>query len=138
MTFSEALDQINLAYMPGLVRYYAKQSPDPWQAAHDQLEKVLVLKDEELLDVAINRFLNRCMALIEDFKKQNIAPRSLDPADGFHMGEQKLKEFNSRREKYCVQCESKTDLSIVSDPKDKVSVVLVCLYCKPFYLRKES
>jgi len=131
MKFSEALEQIKKAYVPGTVAHYSAQNPDPWQKAHDDMEKILLLKDSSLLELGIQRFANQCLSLIEQFKQLGIQPAQLDAADGFHMGESKINQYYSRKHKTCVKCEKRAkDLRIVPVEGDDLNVVLICGQCR--------
>lgn len=127
MTISQALDRVNQAYTPGVVKYYAQLKPDPWEAAHLELEKIAGVFDPAIVEPACERFVNRCLELIERFKQDGKVSQSTSPADAFAMGgEKRVQAHHSRKQKHCAQCESKEGLRIVRVSPESLDVVLLC------------
>jgi hypothetical protein len=131
MKFSEALDQVSKAYIPGVVAFYAQLDPDPWQEAHDILDEVLETEDQDLILLGIKTFANRCLELIDLFKQTGLTPKYLSIADAFHIGsERMLAEISSRKYKHCFKCQAKEGLSIINSPTDERAAVVICGKCR--------
>lgn len=129
MRFSQALDSINKNYVSGVVAFYGALNPDPWQQAHDELEKELHTQDLQKLSAAIELFHSKCIGLIDAFKRLNIPKQTPSVADAFFRSEHFFKD-QSRRKKTCVICESSKDLSISCTPEDELNVFLICKQCR--------
>lgn len=131
MTVSEALNKVGAAYVPGVVAHYDRFKPDPWQKAHDELEKLLFIQDEAIISAALEGFVSECLKLIKAFQETSVAPLRITSADAFHMGdEQRVSQWQSRRHKHCVKCERKENLTLVTDPKDPLNTLIICKECK--------
>lgn len=131
MTFSEALEKVNQAYLPGVVAFYGKADPDPWQKAHDSFESLLIVKDPDLILAGLESFVSRCLELIDTFKKTATPARQISVADAFHIGnENKFCEMWSRKKKECFKCGSKSELQIITSPTDQLSAAVICKSCK--------
>lgn len=115
MQISEALDKVGGAYVPGTVAFYAKQSPDPWQSAHDELERIAGRFDEDIVGPTCDAFVSRCLELIEHFKRIGIPQKNVMPVDAFAMGDyQRVRSWQSRKFKECITCGSKEGLRLVA------------------------
>lgn len=131
MKMSEALEKVNRAYVPGVVAFYDKADPNPWQQAHDNLESLLHLNDEQLISAGLEAFVYRCLELIDSFNKMGTPPKKISIADAFFLGdENRYLETRSRKYKECFKCQSKDDLQIITSPTDELRAVLICKNCK--------
>jgi hypothetical protein len=128
MKVSEALQQVSDAYVPGLIAHYEKFQPDPWWQAHAELERVMQIKNPELSEAAAIKFRDRCLELIERYKREGTPTTGATRRDGFNMNPNSLRSWHSRRQKICVHCESDQYLTIQSVP-NSIEVVLICESC---------
>lgn len=126
MTLSQALDRVSSSYVPGIVKYYGQLTPDPWQSAHDDIEKIAGIFDPSIVEPATDRFVSRCLELIERFKQDGTPNKSTSPADAFAMTPASVAAHHSRKRKHCAVCESKEGLKIVRVSPDSLDVVLLC------------
>lgn len=130
MSVAKALNDVSRAYVPGVAAYYGKLNPDPWQAAHDTLEKHMLLKDPAILDAAAEAFAKRCKELIARFERDGAASDEITEQDAFHIGdEERVRQMQSRKYRECIDCQSKEGLKIQSDPDDPGQVWLICGPC---------
>ena len=130
MTFTQAIETVNSRYVPGVVAYYGKQTPDPWELAHSDLEKLASIMDEQTLTPGLERFVERCTALIGRFKSEHGATTSISAADAFAMGdENRVRNHFSRKRKECVKCGGKEALKIVPVPSHATDVMVICGAC---------
>jgi len=130
MTFSQALQIVGSRYVPGVVRYYARMTPDPWQAVHDDVEKLHSIKDTEMQNLLLERFVDRCTDLIERFKRETGSSPSISPADALALGSEKaIHAHLSRKHKRCASCDTKEGLKIVPVHPGSMDVMLVCAGC---------
>lgn len=131
MTLSQALDAVSKFYVPGVVGYYAKLTPDPWQMAHDQLEDIALLEDEELRDHACQRFVFRCRELVDRFKAEGQGRLRHDFRDSFVIGDPtRDRAWRSRREKACYKCEARSGLTLEQYGADPMEVRIACKDCR--------
>ncbi len=128
MMVSQALKSVNHEYVPGVVAYYASQSPDHWQVAHEYLENVMRLQDFEMNEIAAQKFHDRCLHLISEFRRTQIPATTVTPADAFQMDEKQTAIWQSVKFKRCVHCSAGKDLVI--ETLGDSSVYLVCRDCK--------
>lgn len=134
MTIIQALNEVSAAYIPGVIDHYAKMNPDPWQKAHDDLERTMLLKDADIFTAGSEQFVSTCKRLLGAFADLKMPPKELRIADGWGTGnEESVKRYHSRKDKHCVGCESKETLSIISDPKNTSGVLIVCSGCRKKY-----
>lgn len=126
MTLSQALERVNQAYVPGIVKYYGKLNPDPWQAAHDELDRIAGTFDPSIVVPATERFVSRCLDLIERFKQDGRASKTTSAADGFAMTPESVARHHSRKLKQCARCESNLGLKIVPVTAGGVDVMILC------------
>jgi hypothetical protein len=127
---SEALNAVSRIYVPGVAKYYDALKPDPWFAAHEELEKVMLEGDQAAIESAADRFVARMTELVERFKREGAPSKGVSAADGLFMGDDKrVRGWQSRKAKECVQCGTKEKLKLMSNPKDKVDVVVICHDC---------
>lgn len=129
MTLSKALAVVNERYVPGIVAYYGKLTPDPWQAAHDELEKIAGRFDDAIVSATCERFVVRCTELIERFKREGKVSNSVAPSDAFAMGENRVQEHLSRKRKECIHCGGKVGLKIVPVSEGSIDVKVICSQC---------
>lgn len=130
MTLYEALDRVSGFYVPGVVRHYAKMNPDPWQAAHDDLERVAGILDEATIAPVLERFIKRCADLVEQYKGLAKPQSSVSPIDAFIVGKvARVEAHISRRLKRCIRCDGKEGLKIVPLETGSIDVTLVCAAC---------
>lgn len=131
MKVSEALDRVGQIYVPGLAAYFEQFKPDPWLAAHEDLERVMIAGDEAMTEAAADGFLNRCTELVDRFKRDGVPPTKMDPVrDGFNLGNVgRVAAHMSRKNKDCAKCGSKEKLKIVPVQKGGTDVMLLCESC---------
>lgn len=130
MKLSEALERVGAIYVPGVVKYYGQLNPDPWQAAHDELEKVAGIFDEDIVSAATARFVSRCEELVKRFKQDGQQSKSVSPADAMALGStQRVSAHLSRRFKKCCRCDAKKDLKIVPVGDGSMDVQVICEAC---------
>lgn len=131
MTVSEALNKVSAVYVPGVAGYYDKVIPNPWQKAHEDLERLMLLKDDAILRAGLDRFVSNCIGLIKAFESISAPAKYVSPADAFHIGDvDRVRHWQSRKQKHCYKCETKEKLTLVSDPNDPVRTLIVCKDCK--------
>lgn len=129
MKFTEALEIVGKNYAPGVVNYYSKLTPDPWQKAHDELESIVLTKDKELERLACDAFVSRCKHLIERFQREAITS-PINPVDAFVVGDpERLNRLRSRIDRACIYCESKTNLTLMPSEEDRFDMAIVCRSC---------
>ena len=127
MTITQALDAVSAKYVPGTVAYYAKLIPDPWQSAHDELEKLAGRFDDDYVSAALARFVERCTELTERFKRDATPSQSVSPVDAFSMSDgARVQAHMSRKFKRCVRCDSQVGLRIVPVSPGSMDVMLLC------------
>lgn len=76
MTLSEALSLLAVEYPEGCAEYFGRMKPDPWQAAHDELEKH-IKEPEELLNAAVDRFYSELQNLQASYKVSGVKAKPL-------------------------------------------------------------
>lgn len=131
MKFSEAIDKIAAAYVPGVVRFYEKQTPNPWSEMLEAVETLLASPDPEMQQAAAELYCRRALELIAAFKATGSRPEGIQPIDAFLMGPGgNLRAAESRRRKVCYRCEAKDGLSIEPYGPELLQVRLVCARCK--------
>lgn len=131
MTLSKALEAVSARYVPGTVAYYAKMNPDPWQTAHDELERIAGIMDEATVTPILERFVQRCAKMVEDYVASK-APKSksVSAADAFALcSNEAVTAHFSRKRKECAKCETKSDLKIVPVRPGSMDVMLMCRSC---------
>lgn len=126
MTLSQALQRVSEFYVPGVVKYYAQITPDPWQMAHDDLERIAGNFDPVVVNPATERFVERCRELVRRFADDAAPAKSVSPADGFAMSRRAIDAHMSRKQKKCAVCDSKEGLKIVPVEPGSMDVMLVC------------
>lgn len=130
MKASKALELINDAYVPGVVAFFDAQTPNPWQRAHDDLDRAMFLNDAQILSAVLESFTSRCLAMIDLFKKSGIKAVNLTSQDAFHMADpKKVSNWNSNKQRVCINCESPDGLKIVEASPGSLGVVLKCKQC---------
>lgn len=131
MGITEALEQVGKLYIPGVVAYYEKLNPDPWMEEHEKLNKIVMQCDPELTEVACERFVRRCSELIERFKRESTVPGRVSRKDAFAIGdESRVRQWQSRKGRYCFYCDSTENLTLESDGMDALDVRILCRACK--------
>lgn len=129
MKIHEALDIVSRFYRPGVAGYFAQFSPDPWQAAHDELERVAGVFDPDIVAPAASRFVERCRELVSRFIQDGKPSSSVSPSDAFTMTRTSVDAHMSRRFKRCARCESRESLKIVPIADGGIDVQLICGKC---------
>lgn len=131
MTVSQALDAVAAYYVPGVVKHYSAMKPDPWQNAHDDLERNMLIGDYDFGAAGAEKFVSECKRLIDAFKALNL-PKRFPPIEaGFVSGdEEQCRKWQSRRHKICYKCGGKNALQLIPDPTDDRNAVVVCQSCK--------
>lgn len=130
MKLSEALQSVSRIYVPGVAKYYAQLNPDPWQAAHDELENIIGVFDEAKCGPTCERFVSRCSELILRFKQEGRPSKSVSGADAFTMASRESIDAHlSRKLKRCAKCEVKTGLDIYPVLGSDTDVFLLCKQC---------
>lgn len=131
MRVSQALEEVSQVYVPGVVQFYDKQTPDPWQAMHDELEQIIGIQDEAIVSAACLRFVARAKELVERFKRDSTPSKSYSYADAFHSsGEVQSDNDWSVRKKRCVVCSGKDNLTLETVGKDALQVRIICKTCR--------
>lgn len=130
MTISEALEEVSRIYPPGCAKYFERMRPDPWQAAHDELERNIKGADEETIDISCELFVRKCKTLVKRFETESGATIESTPQDAFHMGPDRLRRHQSIRFKQCVECGCETGLKIERNKEDPSEVWLICAGCR--------
>lgn len=131
MTVSEALNRVGMAYVPGVAAHYERMENNPWQKAHDDLERIMLMKDEAFLRVGVDRFVSECLRLIQAFEAVSRPSDRMTNQDAFIIGdEDRVRQWQSRKFKHCFKCESKENLTLIHDPKDAKGVLIICNQCK--------
>jgi hypothetical protein len=129
---STALEMVSKAYVPGVAKFYAGLTPDPWMQAHERLEGAMLACDELITDSAAESFASECIQLINNFKSAGIITKGVSAADSLYLGDvDRVRKHQSRKHKVCFKCETKEGLSIVADPLDPASVIISCQKCAP-------
>lgn len=129
MRLSQALELVSARYVPGVVSHYAKQSPDPWQQAHDDLERIAGIMDEATATPVLERFVERCTDLIGRYLAEKDPTKAATPADHFAGGEDRIRAHMSRKLKQCFYCDSKDALKIMPLEPGSIEVILACREC---------
>jgi len=127
MKLSEALEKVNAIYVPGCVAYYEAHKPDPWQAAHDELESI-DFKNEEAVSQAAERFVSRCQKLITRYVEDREAPPTkISIIDAFSLGSEKnLEAKTSVVEKKCWACGEQRNIKPEVYDKANLATRLSC------------
>lgn len=133
MQISEALDQVSKMYVPGVVEFYEDSKTNPWQAAHDRYEAMLLLwtGQPEYFDKmaeAAKNFVQDCKKLIETFKALHPEqPELITNHDAFHISdEQRVRELQSLAGDNCQGCGASHGVRIAFNQKENKHA----LYCK--------
>jgi hypothetical protein len=130
MKVTEAIDRVGALYVPGVVAYYGRLTPDPWQKAHDDLERLAGVVDENELTAPLEQFIARCSELIERFKREG-SPSKIQAPEAFLMASaRQVQAHMSRKHKRCARCDSKENLRIVPASPGSMDVMLLCLGCQ--------
>jgi len=130
VTLSQALTELSSRYVVGCVGYYSTMTPDPWQAAHDELGLVAGSFDKLLVDGACNHFLIITTQLIDRYVAANRPKPAPQITDAFHCDT--VEKFNaamSVKHKHCALCEKKGQLRVVPITAGSARIMLVCQEC---------
>lgn len=132
MRFTEAIESMNRAYVPGCVQFYERFSPDPWQQANDELEAVLK-KHGSLMDhPACAAWLERMLYLIARFKEFGVAATQISMTDAFNMGDEaRVKEHQAAVGPSCTVCEHDDHPLRLERSSRTGRVAIVCSACVP-------
>jgi hypothetical protein len=124
MKVSEALSLISEQYVPGVVSFYGSQSPDLWQRAHDDLEKVMSLCDHAMNEIAAQRFHDQCIDLIQKFRASNSPSKAVSPVDALNMSDpDRISRYQSVKRKRCIHCGRGEKLKIQNVGKTEIQLV---------------
>lgn len=128
MSYSEALKAVNKAYVPGVVAFYDKMKPNPWQDAHDALERAIDAGlDDHGRARAAKNFQDRLIQLISAYRAASIPqPRHLDVRDGLTIAPTEADRLASVKQRICYACETGKDLTIEAAEPGSAKVRLVC------------
>lgn len=130
MKVSEALEQVSKMYVPGVVAYYGKMRPDPWEQVLSDFEKIMQSHNQDLIEAAAERYVSRSCELIRQFKENQIVSKRVTPMDGFAMGsEQRVEAWTSRKDRACL-CGEKKNLKIIAMNDGSHGVKVVCGKCE--------
>jgi hypothetical protein len=128
---SQALEAVSKIYAPGVAKFYMQMQPDPWLAVHEDLDRVMMLKDEDLSAVAADRFVERCTQLVEQFKSGGVTQKGLSSADAMFMTDEKrFRQQQSVKYRCCVRCGSTEKLSLQPTGKEALQVQVICHECR--------
>jgi hypothetical protein len=124
MQLNQALKTISKIYVNGVVEFYSNFQSDPWQAAHDRLEQILLLYEGkkayfEKIGEAAELFVAECSALIETYRVTHPEQLSLiSVPDAFQIAdEEKVRYLTALSENSCLNCESTENVRIAKHPK---------------------
>lgn len=130
MRLSEALETVGKSYTPGVAQYYDRLEPNPWLQAHEDLERVALLREPDLIPAACERFVSRALALIARFTSEGKPSTGISNADAVFIGDpERIRAWQSRKEKHCIDCESKEGLTLTPAKDSATEVVVICRNC---------
>jgi len=133
MTAVEAINKISEFYVPGVIDYYARLDPDPWQKAFDDLHAAILAAPDHKGDFPpAHTFLGRLRELCERFKVEGSPGARFNPiTDAWALGSiQAVDQARSAKEECCYRCDGKEMLRIERDPASN-RVFVVCKRCRP-------
>lgn len=130
MRVGEYLEKISAAYVPGVVAYYDRLDPSPWQQAHDDFQEALKISDWEYRRHAAKTFSEKCIDLINRFKREGRRQQEISNSDAFHLGPAHLAAKQSAKYRECYNCRSKEKLGLESYGPENLQVRVVCSSCK--------
>lgn len=130
MLIHEALEEVSRIYSPGCANYYERMSPDPWQSAHDELERQIKGADAEAISLASELFVRKCKILIQRFEKESGVTINTTRQDAFHMTPDRVRKHQSIRFKHCAFCQGEIELRIERTKENPGDVWLVCSACR--------
>lgn len=128
-TVSESLESVARAYVPGVVQYYSKLDPDPWQRAHDDFQETLAVQDFAYRRAAAATFERTCLALIDRFKREGTPARKVGVRDAIELGTKHLPAAESKVARRCYKCGSDRGLCI-ERYAEGLSTRIACQVCK--------
>lgn len=126
MTLLDALREVGKFYEPGAAAFYDNFEPNPWQEAHDALERAAFLNDAELMSAAAESHVARCRELVELFRSKGMPSAGHSMKDAMYMSSDRLRKSVSRRRKACWRCGTTEGVGLVADPDDKAGVLIAC------------
>lgn len=133
MQMSEVLTKISDHYVPGVIEFYERMSPNPWQANNDRVEGVMLLytgdKDYfDKIEPAVKDFWEESIALIEKAKPFLISKKAISIVDALMIGsEEKLKEYEAANFDICADCGKKEGVRIVWKADDYGKFCVECV-----------
>lgn len=132
VTLSNTLNSVSEAYIPGTVKYYEGMNPSPWQKAHDELERVLLTKNESLVIPALRIFEDTARSLIAQYARAGEPMARLTGRDAIQMTPDKIDHWSSITNNQCYKCLIKKDLRLepISDSDECIEVRVVCNGCR--------
>lgn len=127
MTLSEALSLLAVDYPEGCSEYFGNMKNDPWQAAHDELEKH-IKEPEELLDAAVDRFYGEILNLQASYKVSGVKARAMPWNSGFNSPSPEVaKDRIAKMDHRCADCMTNVGLSPL---RTKEGFIPICGPCK--------
>jgi hypothetical protein len=123
----KALNEIEKYYEPGMVKYFEKQNPDPWQAAFDEFEKGFHLEDELQVKAIAGNFLREIARLRAVYVSLNQASFEFHPTDLPHIEMNACYAADSKKNKSCEVCMNESWLKPFYFEK---RIYLVCENCR--------
>lgn len=127
---TSALGKVSAAYVPGVAKFFAEMPSNPWWKEHEDFERAILANNQGVTEVSAQRFTRNCIGLIEVFKKTGIKAKGISSADALYMEEPKINAWRSRKEKKCMHCESKENLTIIELEKGSMIVGIICRRCR--------
>jgi len=127
MKILEMIEAVESFYAPGCIEFYQSQRYDPWAKAILILEESIG-KDEDTLSAALERHVETCKSLVAKFRDVSEPQKEMTILTAFMSGsEDNFKKVQSKMKNQCYECETKKDLTLFRDDKNKV--VVVCKKC---------
>ena len=122
MRASDALVEISNEYVSGVAKFYEQAKPNPWQDAHDALEKHMASGTGDYFErvgIAAEIFRDKCVAMIKKYKALHAVPtEKLTAVDAFHIGDaERVNDIQSQQENACRSCGTKKNVRGVRNPE---------------------
>lgn len=130
MLIHEALEEVSRFYSPGCANHYGRMKPDPWQSAHDELERQIGGADNESIGMASELFVRKCKVLVQRFEKETGGGFEMTKQDAFHMSPDRVRRYQSIRFKQCVSCGTEENLKAERAKDNPGDVWLICPGCR--------
>ena len=130
MKLTDAINTVERKYVTGAIAHYGKFKVDPWQTACDELDTLLRVDSENINPIAVEKWCNTILKLIERFKNDGISSSELSNADAFMLGNvNRVKAFQSLEHRECVHCESRKDLELRPFDGANNEMQMICKKC---------